>query len=123
MTWCTNATAALREVPFASAGIVGGPSGDGVAEGVVLVDGAASIGSGTGGSAEHAVANASTAARAAYRLRRKSDFGTDFPHGVQQGFEPRISPVNVPATEASCRPRRASCGEVLPDRLLGSGGY
>lgn len=79
MTCRTNATADLREVPFASAGMAGGPIGDGVAEGVVLVDGAASIGAGAGGSAEQADAKTSTAARAAYRVRRDSDSGTDFP--------------------------------------------
>jgi hypothetical protein len=69
----------LREVPFASGGMVGGPLGDGVAEGAVLADGAASIGSGAGGSSEQAVARTSTAARAAYRVRRDSDSDTDFP--------------------------------------------
>jgi hypothetical protein len=79
MTWCTKATAALRVVPFASAGIVGGPSGDGVTEGVVLGDGPASIGSGAGGSSEHPAAKASTATSAAYRVRRERDSDTDFP--------------------------------------------
>ncbi|HET6563299.1 MAG TPA: hypothetical protein VFG72_15600 [Marmoricola sp.] len=73
----------MSEVPFASAGMVGGPLGVGVADGVVLVDGAASIGAGAGGSSEQPVGTVSTAATtaaiAAYRLRRVSESSTDFP--------------------------------------------
>ncbi len=87
MTWCTKATAAFRDVPLASAGRGGGPAGDawGVsaggedAGGVVPAGAAASNGSGAGGASEHPVASTSTAASAAYRLRRVSESSTDFP--------------------------------------------